>query len=218
MSWNPADERYSARWIDTTTGTVNMGFLAGTTTFERYWITKDPTPALGADHIKTLEKFRIGQLEKTADDEPSVGFIAGAHLLDTNFAIEKNILGDALHFGVRVDTDQIPAAVKNAWLQMELLPLTVDNPSGKPTKAQRQEAKEMVEARCAEEAASGKFRRMQQISVLWDASNDEIYVGSTSPSANEVCVELLQRAFEIELDHVFIGKARADIRHRVRAA
>lgn len=183
-----------------------MGFLAGTTTFERYWITKDPTPALGPDHIKILKKFRIGKLESTAVDEPNVGFLAGSHLLDTNFAIEKNIIGDALHFGVRVDSDQIPAAVRNAWLQMELLPLTVDNPGGKPTKAQRQEAKELVEARCAEEAASGRFRRMQQIPILWDAGNDEIYIGSTSPSGNEICVELLQRAFEIELDHVSSGK------------
>lgn len=183
-----------------------MGFLAGTTTFQRFWVTKDPTPALGPDHIKKLEKFRIGQLDTTATDEPNVGFLAGAHLLDTKFAIEKNIIGDALHFGVRVDTDQIPAAIKNAWLQMELLPLTVDNPSGKPTKAQRQEAKEMVEARCAEEAATGKFRRMSQVSVLWDASNEEIYIGSTSPSATDVCIELLERAFDIEMDHVTSGK------------
>jgi len=183
-----------------------MGFLSGTTTFQRYWITKDPTPALGPDHIKKLEKFRIGKLDTTALDEPNVGFLAGSHLLDTKFSLEKNVIGDALHFGVRLDTDQIPSAIKNAWLQMELLPLTVDNPSGKPTKKQRQEAKEMVEARCAEEAATGKFRRMSQVSVLWDASNDEIYVGSSSPSASEVCIGLLQRAFEIEVDHVTSGK------------
>lgn len=183
-----------------------MGFLSGTMTFERYWITKDPTPALGSDHIEVLEKFSIGNRESVALDEPNVGFIAGDHLLDMKFAVEKNIIGDALHFGVRVDSDQIPGAIKNAWLQMELLPLTVDNPSGKPTKAQREEAKELVEARCAEEMATGKFRRMQQTSILWDASNDEIYVGSTSPTANEACVDLLQRAFEIELDHVSSGK------------
>lgn len=183
-----------------------MGFLSGSATFQRFWITKDPTPALGPDHVKKLEKFRIGKLETVATDEPIVGFIAGAHLLDTKFAVEKNILGDALHFGVRIDTDQIPAAVKNAWLQMELLPLTVDNPGGKPTKSQREEAKEMVEARCAEEAATGKFRRMSQVSVLWDASNEEIYVGSTSPSASEVVVGLLERAFEIEVEPVTSGR------------
>ena len=183
-----------------------MGFLAGTTTFQRYWITEDPTPALGSDHVEKLEKFRIDKRDAPAIDEPNVGFLAGAHLLDTAFSVEKNIVGEALHFGVRVDTDQIPTSIKNAWLQMELLPLTVDNPSGKPTKAQREEAKEAVEARCAEEAASGKFRRMSQVPVLWDASNDEIYIGSTSPAATDVCVDLLQRAFEIEVERITAGK------------
>ena len=183
-----------------------MGFLAGTVSFQRYWVSKDPTPELGEEHVKLLDKFKIGQLETVALEEPRTGFIAGAHLLDTNFSAAKNILGDALHFGVRVDSDQIPAAIRNAWLQMELLPLTVDNPDGKPTKAQRQEAKEMVEARCAEEAATGKFRRMAQTSVLWDASNDEIYVGSTSSTANELCVDMLERGFGLELEPVTSGK------------
>lgn len=183
-----------------------MGFLAGTVSFQRYWVSKDPTPELGEEHVKLLDKFKIGQLETVALEEPRTGFIAGAHLLDTNFSAAKNILGDALHFGVRVDSDQIPAAIRNAWLQMELLPLTVDNPDGKPTKAQRQEAKEMVEARCAEEAATGKFRRMAQTSVLWDASNDEIYIGSTSSTANELCVDMLERGFGLELEPVTSGK------------
>jgi len=183
-----------------------MGFLSGSMTFERYWITSDPTPELGESHIKTLEKFSIEKQQTSALEEPNIGFIAGSHLLDVNFSLAKNVIGDALHFAVRIDTDQIPAAVRNAWLQMELLPLTVDNPSGKPTKAQREEARELVEARCAEEAATGKFRRMQQASLLWDTSNDEIYVGSTSPTVREACVELLQRAFELEVEHVGSGR------------
>ncbi len=183
-----------------------MGFLSGSMTFERYWITSDPTPELGESHIKTLEKFSIEKQQTSALEEPNIGFIAGSHLLDVNFSLAKNVIGDALHFAVRIDTDQIPAAVRNAWLQMELLPLTVDNPSGKPTKAQREEARELVEARCAEEAATGKFRRMQQASLLWDTSNDEIYVGSTSPTVREACVELLQRAFDLEVEHVGSGR------------
>jgi hypothetical protein len=187
-----------------------MGLLSGSTTFQRYWITKDSTPALGPDHLKILEKFKIGKTELSALDQPNVGFLAGSHLLDTKFGLEKNVIGDALHFGVRIDSNQIPAAVRNAWLQMELLPRTADNPSGKPTKAQRTEAREAVEARCVEEAATGKFRRMQQIPILWDALSEVMYIGGTSSSANELCLDLLERAFDLEFDRVTSGKlARA---------
>lgn len=183
-----------------------MGFLSGSSSFERYWITKDLTPAFGPEHLETLAKHSIDAMKTSSPDQPTVGFSAGAHLLDSRFDLTKNIIGDVLHFGIRIDTNQIPGPIRNAWLQMELLPLTVDNPSGKPTKAQREEAKEAVEARCSEEAASGKFRRLQQIPILWDAATEVMYVGSTSPTSNELCIDLLQKAFDLEFDRVTSGK------------
>ncbi len=183
-----------------------MGFLSGSTTFERYWVTHDPTSAFGTDHLDSLERFKIGAFETNSLEQPDVGFIAGDHLLDTNFDLEKNVIGEAMHFGIRIDSHQIPAAVRKAWLQMELLPLIVDNPSGRPTKAQRQEAHEAVEAKCDEEVRTGRFRRMQQTPILWDALSETLYIGGTSASVNEICVDLLQRAFGIELDRITSGK------------
>ena len=65
----------------------------------------------------------------------------------SNFSLEKNVIGEALHCAVRIDTHQVPAAVRKAWLQIELAALTADNPGSRPTKVQRQEANEAVEAR-----------------------------------------------------------------------
>ncbi|MCA9152203.1 MAG: hypothetical protein KDA92_23030 [Planctomycetales bacterium] len=183
-----------------------MGFLSGSMTFERYWITNDPTGALGQEHLEVLEKHKIGAHSSDSPDQPNVGFLAGAHLLDTRFDLEKNIIGDALHFGIRIDTNQIPGPIRNAWLQMELQALAVDNPSGKPNKAQRQEAREAVEARCIDEAATGKYRRMQQVPVLWDAATDVLYLGGTSTTANELCIDLLERSFGLEFDRISSGK------------
>lgn len=194
-----------------------MGFLSGSTTFERWWVVNDPTPPFGSEHIDALERFAIGQFKTSTMDQPNVGFLAGDHLLDVRFDLAKNRIGHSLHFGVRIDTDQIPAAMRNAWLQMELLPHTVDNPSGRPTKAQRQEAKEAVAARCEEEARSGRFRRMKQIPVLWDAEGGIVYIGASNPGTSELCVDLLERAFELELDHITTGKLAASLADQARA-
>ncbi|MEZ6118868.1 MAG: hypothetical protein R3C28_20185 [Pirellulaceae bacterium] len=183
-----------------------MGFLSGSASFERYWITKDDTPAFGEEHLKNLQKWRIGRMEGIAIDQPDVGFAGGAHLLDTSFELEKNVLGDAMHFGIRIDTNQIPGPIKNAWLQMELLALMEDNPGGRPTKAQRKEAKDAVEAKCEEEAATGKFRRMQQVPILWDAQTETMFIGGTGPTANEMCIDLFERSFALEFDRVSSGK------------
>ena len=179
-----------------------MGILAGSATFERYWITNDPTPELGPDHLGVLEKYCIGGRETSNIEQADVGFLGGGHLLDTRFDLEKNVIGDAMHFGIRIDSNQVPAAIRNAWMQIELAPLIAENASGRATKAQRQEAKEAVEARCIQEAEAGKFKRMQQISVLWDSAQDVLYLGGTSASVNETCLELMERAFGLEFESV----------------
>ena len=134
-----------------------MGFLSGSMTFERFQIVEDPTAEFGESHLEKLKKFQVGTAKTNLYEQPNVGFVAGQHLLDVDFDYAKNVIGEALHFGVRVDSCQIPSPIKKAWMQIELAPMLVDNPSGKPTKAQRQEAKEAVEARCADEADKGNF-------------------------------------------------------------
>ena len=93
-----------------------MGFLNGSVTFERFRITEDPTNAFGSDHIEKLEKFRIGKSKSNLHEQPATGFSGGAHLLDTDFDTEKNIIGEALHFGIRTDSCQIPGPIKNCLL------------------------------------------------------------------------------------------------------
>lgn len=182
-----------------------MGFLSGRMSFERFRVTGEAPRQFDSEHVETLEQFSIGQAETASLEAVRAGFLAGEHLLDLQFNLEKNIINDALHFAIRLDTDQIPAAVRRAWLQLELAALTVDNPSGRPTRAQRQEAKEAVEARCEEEAQTGKFRRMQQFPVLWDAREGVLYFGGSSGSAIDQFKDLFSRAFDLELERISSG-------------
>lgn len=176
-----------------------MGFLSGSVTFQKFHVTNDPTDAFGAEHLEKLQQFRIGAFETNLYEKPNVGFTAGGHLFDTDFELEKNLIGDALHFGIRVDSCQIPGPIKKAWMKQELAPLMVDNPGARPSKAVRDEAKEAVEARCADEADQGNFKKMNETSILWDSGSESIYIGSTSEKNNELCLGLLEQAFEIEL-------------------
>lgn len=183
-----------------------MGFLSGPLTFECFRIVGSQPRQFGPEAIETLENFAIGRIETSSTEQAEVGFLGGKHLFDSNFDLEKNVIGDALHCAVRIDTNQIPAAVRKAWLQMELAAIMADNPDARPTRAQRQEAKEAVEARCAEEAKDGRFRRMQQFPVLWDARNGLLYFGGSSTTASDLCADLFSRAFDLELTRLTAGK------------
>jgi hypothetical protein len=183
-----------------------MGFLSGPLKFDCFRIGGSPPRQFGAKHIEILKRFAIGQIDTSATDQADVGFLAGEHLFDSDFGLEKNVIGDALHCAMRVDTNQIPSAVRRAWLQMELAVLSAENPSGRPTKAQRQEAKDAVEARCEDEAKSGKFRRMQQFPLLWDAKKNVLYFGGSGLVASEHCRDLCSRAFDLELEQLTAGR------------
>ena len=184
-----------------------MPFLNGSLGFERFRVTGTKIKNFSQDHIEALEKNASSNLSKSLKSEAGVvGFSGGDHIFDTDFAEEKNIIGDALHFAVRIDTNQVPSAIRKAWLTMELAALTRENATRRPTKAQREEAKEAVEARCEAELETGKYRKTQHYPLLWDARRQILYVAASGDSVVGHCTEIFESAFEVELERISAGK------------
>lgn len=183
-----------------------MGFLSGSVTFERFRIVDDPTSEFGEQHLAILEEHRIGKSESNLHEQSNIGFIGGSHLLDTDFDLEKNVLGEAMHFGIRIDSASVPGPIKRAWMQIELSGIMADNLGGRPSKAQRQQANEAVEQRCIAEAKKGNFKRLGETSVLWDADTESLFLGGSSEKTNDACIDLLERAFGLGLSRVSSGK------------
>ena len=176
-----------------------MGFLSGSMTFARYEVLEDQTGAFGPEHLAVLQKHCIGSRPHlNLLEESDVGFTGGAHLFDTQFDLEKNLIGDALHFGIRIDSISVPGNIKKAWRQMELAGIMKDSSGTKPTRAQRDEAEAAVEQRCIDEAAKGNFRRMKPTSVLWDSATQTMFLSSASEKNNELCLGLLEKAFGLQ--------------------
>src|SRR5438067_1495398 len=97
-----------------------MGFFSGRVTCMRYHV-KGPPPGLFAgEHLKRLQKHAIGKQRTANADGVEVGWTAGDHILDTDFDLEKNIVNDALHFCLRVDTQKVPSDLLRAYGQVEL--------------------------------------------------------------------------------------------------
>ncbi len=182
-----------------------MPFLSGSLSFERFRVEKFQSASFDQEHLDQMQQHAAGKVETASTENVHTGFLGGDHLFDQHFDLDKNVINDAVHFGIRIDTNQIPAAIKNAWLQLELAGLGRDNPSGVPTKSQRKEAKEAVQQRCEVEAATGKYRKFQPISLLWDHGYEMLYFGGSAGTASGHCADLLERVYEIELRHVSAG-------------
>jgi hypothetical protein len=183
-----------------------MGFLSGRISFDRFRVDSPDVRKFAEKHIELLNRFAIAHAGQPGLDETQVGFTGGGHLLDSNFALEKNVFGDVLYCGIRIDTTKVPAALRKAWVQMEIEALTADRPGRRLTKGERQQVNDAVEQRAKDEASDGRFRRMQHASVFWDAGQRFLYLSGGGPVATEQCLDLLSRAFKLSLQWLTAGR------------
>lgn len=183
-----------------------MGFLNGRITFTRFRVGGPSPLPFSEETLELLGNHAIGK-HSSADpvDGVSIGWAGGGHVLDVTFDLAKNFINDALHAAIRVDVDKVPGSLLRAYTQIELDARAALNPSGKPTKAQRQEAKEAAKDRAEAEAADGRFRRRNHYPVLWDARESILYVGSNSSTVVERATSLFRETFDRVLEPITAG-------------
>jgi hypothetical protein len=183
-----------------------MGFLSGRLTYLRYRVLGDSPLPFGEDLLERARLHAIGKHGASeATDGVSVGWAGGDHVLDTTLDLGKNIINDALHLAIRVDTDKIPASLLKAYTRIETDARASGNPSGFPTKAQRQEAKEAAILRAQAEAADGRFHKRAYYPVLWDGRSNVLYAGATSSNVLDRLQTLFRETFDRVLEPITAG-------------
>jgi hypothetical protein len=183
-----------------------MGFLSGRVSFVRYRVGGASPLPFDEDTLEKVRALGIGHRQngETADGVRT-GWAGGDHVLDETIEIGKNLLDDALHLAVRIDTDKVPGDLLKAYTEIELAALACQNPSGLPTKAQRAEAKEAGLARAEAEAADGRFRRRKHTPILWDGRHNVLYAGSTSLPVLDRITGLFRETFDRPLEMITAG-------------
>lgn len=177
-----------------------MGILAGNVTFTRFSVKGARPRAWGEEHLDRLRQFSSGSEEARKlnfGTSVQIGWTAGGHLLDTEFDSLKQIYPDHLLFEMRVDTHKLPAELLKAYTAIELAALARGNPSGKPSRANKKEAKESAAQRLREEAVKSHqfIIKRKLVPMLWDNAAHELYVGTASASQLERVETLFSHTF-----------------------
>jgi hypothetical protein len=163
----------------------------------------------GSEHLEAIEANAIDRQKVAAADGAEVGWIAGDHVLDMAFGLEKNIVNDTLQFALRVDTHKPPADLLRAYFQAELDAAAKENPSGFASARQRSEARATARERLEQEANDGRFRKRKAVPVMWDRMTGEVAVGSTSEAMLDWARNLFAATFDRKLERLTAG-AMAD--------
>ena len=86
-----------------------MGFLSGRVTYVRYRVGGAGPLPFSEDLIEKALAHAIGKHGAgESNDGVSIGWAGGNHVLDETIDLGKNVVNDALHLAIRVDTDKIP--------------------------------------------------------------------------------------------------------------
>ncbi len=177
-----------------------MPYTNGRVSFTRLLVnTSDTTPTrtLTEDALDKLNEHAFSATDIGVPLETEAGWTTAEHLLDTHLTHDAvSYDGGALALlGLRTDTNTPPADVRRALRAQHEQALARDNPSGKPSKAQRAEAKAAVDQELAEQMAEGKFRRSSLNQVLWDLPGRSVLSAAASNTALETLAERFRLTF-----------------------
>lgn len=182
-----------------------MAFHSGRVSFTRFKVTGDAPKVVDETALGTLSDYKFKETEIGAPEELEAGFTTGDHLFDVDFTYEKNGYGDMLLFALRMDTNKVPADVKQAYKRINEKAAAGGNPSGFATRVQKKEATDMANDQVREELASGKYRRSKTIPVLWDLKNEQLYCGALGNRVREMLAVQMHNAFNVELNPLTSG-------------
>jgi len=169
-----------------------MGFASGAISFRRFAVVGNGPTKIDEELLEKLAENALRPSELGRPEDVEYGWNGGRHVLDGDFSFENNVFADALHFGLRIDTNKVPADLKKAYQLMEEEAAAAGNPSGLISKNQKREARESVRKKIEEEMRSGKFRRSKLTPILWDVSQQILY-SPASGSVFEKLGELFER-------------------------
>jgi hypothetical protein len=178
-----------------------MGFLSGGVAFQRFRCA-GPKPNLldqGEKYVERLRDRRADQHRAPGADGTSVGWAAGASVLDTDFRLDKQVYVDHLVFDFWTQAARLPADRLKAYFTADLAALAKDNPSGFASARQKREAKASARERLLQEARDGRYRKWKATPCLWDGVTNAVLFGATSCTAAARFSDLFEQTFDASL-------------------
>ncbi|MFO0974722.1 MAG: hypothetical protein U1A27_14970 [Phycisphaerae bacterium] len=183
-----------------------MAILSGTLSFTRCAAGGGVPKRLDAALVEKLAEHVIGKQSAARPDHVECGWVGGDHVLDRHFAVEKNVVGETVHFGLRIDTARCPADLMRAYTRLELDALLHAAGAERPTRTQRREARANAERRVEREVREGRFHRAKFVPVLIDSAADAVLLGSAAPAVFDQFHPLYHTTFGRRIEQLSAGK------------
>jgi len=185
-----------------------MSIQSGSVTFRQFRVVGDSPLTVDASVLGSLAQHSFRETEVGAPAEITAGWVGGDHFMDTKFSHEKNGFGTAsnrLLFAIRIDTNKVPAEVKQAYKRINEAAVAAGSKSGFASRIEKKEAAEAADRQVQEDLAAGKYRKTAVTQLLWDLDEYRLYVGSASDKVVEQVYDLMKKTFNVDVETITAG-------------
>jgi hypothetical protein len=176
----------------------------GSLTFRCYAVGGKGAAPSAEKLVERLDAFAFTGLGE-AEEGSVVGWIAGEHLFDGAFDVDKSLRGPYAVFALRVDTRKVNGAVLNAHTAMEVAAVMEAEGLERLGGARRREIKQELKRRLLKETPPSQ----RAYGVFWNLKTRRVYLQSTSKTVNEHFRGFFERCFDASLEPQLPGLTAA---------
>lgn len=145
--------------------------------------------------VERLDAFAFTGLGE-AEEGSVVGWIAGEHLFDGAFDIDKVMRGPYAVFALRVDTRKVNGALLNAHTAVAVAAVMEAEGLERLGGARRREIKQEIKRRLLKETPPTQ----KAYGVFWNVRARRVYLQTTSKTVHEHFRGFFERCFDVSLE------------------
>jgi hypothetical protein len=164
-------------------------------TFRCYAVGGKGTTPTAEKILERLDAFAFTGLGE-AEEGSVVGWIAGEHLFDGQFDIDKLQRGPYAVFALRVDTRKVNGALLQAHTAIEVASILEAEGLERLGGARKREVKQEIKRRLLKETPP----QQKAYGIFWNVKARRVYVQSTSKSVHEHFRGFFERCFDLALE------------------
>ena len=170
--------------------------------FARFRVSGGPK-AISERVLEDLRDHAIAAPGVGAPPEVQAGWVAGRHVLDTELDADAVVFGDQLVFGLRVDTNRLPAELRRAYRAMAFAEAESNGEKGGA--ARRGATRADADERSREALATGRFVRSRLLGVVWDVGRRLLLAPAFAETLSSVLCDHFRATFDASLEKLSSG-------------
>ncbi|MHC4948621.1 MAG: hypothetical protein ACYTG1_10200 [Planctomycetota bacterium] len=182
-----------------------MGFRSGSVSYARFEVVGDAPASVGSDLIDALAGHVLVPPSVGAPPEVQAGWCAGQHVFDSTFDAHTVAFGERLLFGMRIDTNRVPAEIRRAHRAVAEAAQREATGQALLSRVERQSAREEADDRGRRELAEGRHRQSAMVPVLWDLRRRRLLAPAFSDVKVAALADLMRSSFDVGLQPLSSG-------------